>query len=102
MSCKSLIPYIASRCHHVRLSIRATFSANAVAHLSDVRIGVTASVATRSGWSLVFSVYVFDVPMPGTTKFAVQQRRDPEECRVYRKMALKPWKDIFVFYAYDT
>ncbi len=63
---------------------------------------IAASVGTRSGWSIVFTFYAFDVPMPGTTKYAVQIRRDPEECRVYRKMALKPWKDMFVFYAFDT
>jgi hypothetical protein len=40
--------------------------------------------------------------MPGTRKYAVQQRRDMDESRVFQNMALPPWKDIFVFYAFDT
>ena len=63
---------------------------------------MSATAATRSGWYLVFSFYAFDVAMPGTTKFAVQQRRDMDESRVFARMALPPWKDIFVFYAFET
>ena len=63
---------------------------------------LAATAATRSGWYLVFSFYAFDVAMPGTTKFSVQQRRDMDESRVFQRMALPPWRDIFVFYAYDT
>jgi hypothetical protein len=65
-------------------------------------VPLAGNASTRSGWFLVFSFYAYDMAMPGTRKYAVQQRRDMDESRVFQNMALPPWKDIFVFYAFDT
>ena len=49
-------------------------------------------IDVQGGWNLLFGFYVFDVPVPGTSKFVLQNRRGPDgECRVARHFAERPW-----------